>query len=90
MTLAKLALALEKAGRSAEALEKEEEATALAAALTARLGQNPNAHFTQGVVHLLAGEKEAAESAFAQAIQCDASLALLREQTERMLAGLGE
>jgi hypothetical protein len=47
--------------------------------------QSPTAQFALGTLHLLAGEKEEADAAFAQAIQCDASLAPVRLQTEKVV-----
>lgn len=49
---------------------------------------SPTAHFSLAVLNLLAGDAAAADSAFAQAVQCDASLTVVREQMEKILAEL--
>ena len=87
--LAKEALALRGLNRASEAAEKEAAATQLVAGLVAFGPQNPTVHFALGVAHLLSGKPSAADAAFAQAIQCDASLAIARAQTERIVAGFG-
>jgi len=84
-TLAKEALALRALNRTDDATEKEMAASQLAAELLAIGPQNPTAHFALGVVDLLNGKPAEADAAFAQAIQCDASLAIGRFQAEKMV-----
>ncbi|MFZ1756769.1 MAG: tetratricopeptide repeat protein, partial [Caldilineaceae bacterium] len=85
VTQAKLALAERKLGQVDEADEGLTAALALGTEVVKANPQSPTAQFALGALHLLAGEKEGADAAFAQAIQCDSSLAAAREQTERIV-----
>ncbi len=88
ITQGKQALALARLGRGEEAAEMQAAAIAQLNQLVASLPQSPTAHFSLALLHLLAEDAVAADSAFAQAVQCDASLTVVREQTEKILAEL--
>lgn len=83
--LAKQAVALRRLDRNPEAAEKVAAASQIATDLVALGPQNPTAHFALGVVNLLNGKATEADTAFAQAIQCDASLEVTRSQTEKVI-----
>jgi serine/threonine protein kinase/Flp pilus assembly protein TadD len=88
ITQGKLALALARMGRGEEAAEMQAAAIARLNQLVASLPQSPTAHFSLALLHLLAEDAAAADSAFAQAVQCDASLTVVREQMGKILAEL--
>ncbi|MCL4831935.1 MAG: tetratricopeptide repeat protein [Caldilineaceae bacterium] len=82
---AKEALVMGKLGQVDAADEMMTAALTLGRQLVEANPQNPTAQFALGGLHLLAGAREEADVAFAQAIQCDASLAVAREQTEKVV-----
>ncbi|MGQ9583782.1 MAG: tetratricopeptide repeat protein [Anaerolineae bacterium] len=81
-----LALAYERLGRTSDAAQELTTVRQLAEAMAAANPTSAKDRFRLAVAHWVSGETQAAEAAFAQAAQCDASLAAERARVQKRIA----